>query len=87
MKMEILHYNRHHSTVLSTESRWRRGCTTDGSELTKDSEMAGKTVSGLGCEKLGDRSEDNKKIVSFDRLQQEMLFHQIDISDPHCLSV
>ena len=65
MKMEILHYDRHHSTVVSTDSRWRRGCTTNGSELTRDSEMAGKTVSGLGCEKLGDRSEDRKKIVSF----------------------
>merc|ERR1712183_1110536 len=62
MKMEILNYDRFHSSVVSTDTRWRRGCTTDGSELTEDSEMAGKTVSGLGCEKLGDRSEDRKKI-------------------------
>ena len=48
MKMEILHYNTFHSSVVSTDTRWRRGCTTDGSEITKDSEMAGKTVSGLG---------------------------------------
>ena len=48
MKMEILHYDTSHSSVVSTDTRWRRGCTTDGSEITKDSEMAGKTVSGLG---------------------------------------
>merc|ERR1712087_1029629 len=63
MKMEILTYDRFHSSVVSTDTRWRRGCTTDGSEITKDSEMVGKKLSGLGCEKLGDRSEDRKKIT------------------------
>merc|ERR1712038_990625 len=53
MKMEILHFDSRHSSVV----------TTDGSEITRDSEMAGKTLSGLGCEKLGDRSEDRKKIT------------------------
>ena len=48
MKMEILQYDSRHSSVVSTDTRWRRGCTTDGSELTKDSEMEGKTVSDLG---------------------------------------
>merc|ERR1712110_1005085 len=63
MKMEILHYDSRHSSVVSTDTRWRRGCTTDGSELTKDSEMEGKTVSDLGRTKLGNRSEDKKRII------------------------
>merc|ERR1711874_290002 len=58
-----LTFDRFHSSGVSTDTRGRRGCTTDGSEITRDSEMAGKTVSGLGCEKLGDRSEDRKKIT------------------------
>ena len=48
MKMEILTFDSFHSSVVSTDTRWRRGCTTDGSEITKDSEMAGKKLSGLG---------------------------------------
>ena len=106
MKMEILTFDSFHSSVVSTDTRWRRGCTTDGSEITKDSEMAGKKLSGLGqflsyqtshlsplttftllgCEKLGDRSEDKKKIVSV-HVYQEIFTDQFNISDPHCLYV
>merc|ERR1712141_392978 len=62
MLHQILHFDKWHSSVVSTDSRWRRGCTSDGSEITADSEMAGKSLSGdLGCQKIGDRSQDNQK--------------------------
>ena len=46
MLHQILHFDKWHSSVVSTDSRWRRGCTSDGSEITADSEMAGKSLSG-----------------------------------------
>merc|ERR1711913_30371 len=62
MLHQILHFDKWHSSVVSTDSRWRRGCTSDGSEITADSEMAGQSLSGdLGCQKIGDRSQDNQK--------------------------
>ena len=45
---QILHYDKFHSSVVSTDSRWRRGCTTDGTELTQDSEVEGNSLPGLG---------------------------------------
>ena len=48
MLHQILHYDKFHSSVVSTDSRWRRGCTTDGSEVTQDSEVEGTSIAGFG---------------------------------------
>ena len=48
MLHQILHFDKFHSSVVSTDSRWRRGCTTDGSEVTQDSEVEGTSIAGFG---------------------------------------
>merc|ERR1712141_835826 len=56
---ERLTYNRAHSSVISSDYRWRRGCATDGHEMTDNSEAQPKTLTGeLGCTNVGQRSED-----------------------------
>merc|ERR1712038_1054483 len=56
-------YNDLHTTVISTEDRWRRDCATDGHELTDNSEASAGTLTGdLGCVNAGGRSENNIKI-------------------------
>ena len=47
--------------------RWRRGCATDGHEMTDNSEAssASASLSGdLGCQQVSQRSEDRLIVVS-----------------------
>ena len=54
-----------HGSVVSTDYRWRRGCATDGSELTDNSEAKTEKVTGeLGCTNVGQYSYDNIVVVS-----------------------
>eukprot|EP00090_Calanus_glacialis_P015927 TRINITY_DN25041_c0_g1_i1.p1 TRINITY_DN25041_c0_g1~~TRINITY_DN25041_c0_g1_i1.p1 ORF type:complete len:160 (-),score=24.35 TRINITY_DN25041_c0_g1_i1:123-602(-) len=47
-------------SVVSSESRWRRGCATDGQELIDNSEAKADKVTGkLGCTNVGQSSYDN----------------------------
>merc|ERR1719470_193734 len=49
-----------HGSVVSSESRWRRGCATDGHELTDNTEAQSDKVTGeLGCINVGQYSYDN----------------------------
>jgi len=66
-KCGVLHELRknldNHHTVVSTESRWRRDCATDGYELTDESEADPGTLTGeLGCVDVHGRTE-NKVII------------------------
>ena len=54
-----------HGSVVSDDSRWRRGCATDGHELTDNSEAKGDKITGeLGCTNVGQYSYDNIVVVS-----------------------
>ena len=53
-------------SVVSSESRWRRGCATDGQELIDNSEAKADKVTGkLGCTNVGQSSYDNIIVVSY----------------------
>ena len=55
-------------SVVSSDSRWRRGCTTDGHELTDNSEAKKDKVTGeVGCTNVGQHSYDNIIVVSISR--------------------
>ena len=50
-------------------TRWRRGCATDGHEMTDNSEASGakdkgKLTGELGCYNVAQRSEDRLIVVS-----------------------
>ena len=54
-----------HGSVVSSDSRWRRGCATDGHEMTDNSEAKGDKITGeLGCQNVGQYSYDNIVVVS-----------------------
>merc|ERR1712203_991128 len=56
---ERLHYDSSHSSVVSTDSRWRRGCTSDGREMTDNSEASNAQYNAeQGCQQVAQRSED-----------------------------
>merc|ERR1712038_661119 len=47
-------------SVVSSDGRWRRGCATDGHEMTDNSEAQPGSLDGsLGCQQVGQRSEGN----------------------------
>eukprot|EP00092_Neocalanus_flemingeri_P039280 GFUD01042766.1.p1 GENE.GFUD01042766.1~~GFUD01042766.1.p1 ORF type:complete len:161 (-),score=42.79 GFUD01042766.1:213-695(-) len=47
-------------SVVSSDFRWRRGCATDGQEMTDNSEAEGAELTGeLGCQNVGQYSYDN----------------------------
>jgi len=49
-----------HGSVVSSDSRWRRGCATDGHELTDNTEAKSEKVTGeMGCTNVGQYSYDN----------------------------
>ena len=51
-------------SVVSSDSRWRRGCATDGHEMTDNSEADGDKVTGeIGCLNVGQYSYDNIIVV------------------------
>ena len=54
-----------HGSVVSSDSRWRRGCATDGQELTDNSEAKSEKITGeMGCTNVGQYSYDNIVVVS-----------------------
>merc|ERR1712038_1594544 len=56
---ERLTYNKYRSTVVSSDSRWRRGCTSDGHEMTDNSEASNAQYTAeQGCQQVAQRSED-----------------------------
>jgi len=67
-KCGVLHelrknYNSAH-VVISTEDRWRRGCATNGHELTDNSEAnPGELTGDLGCVDVHGRTENGGKLV------------------------
>merc|ERR1719201_1746645 len=47
-----------HSSVVSDNSRWRRGCTTDGSQMTDNSEASNAQYTAeQGCQQVAQRDE------------------------------
>merc|ERR1719510_590268 len=61
---ERLTYNKYRSTVVSSVSRWRRGCTTDGHEMTDNSEASNAAYRAeQGCKQVAQRDQDLTVIV------------------------
>jgi len=57
-----LTYDKHYSSVVSSDYRWRRGCVTTGQELLSNSDADQNIDGELGCQKAGGRTEDKLKI-------------------------
>ena len=63
LQEERLTYDAAHVTVVSSETRWRRGCVSDGHELTDGTEaQPGDLTGDLGCVEAGSRTENRVTI-------------------------
>ena len=70
---------RQRGSVVSSESRWRRGCTTDGSELVVNSEARG-GEGGPGCRQAG-QYDTGGQVGEFTS-DIESVFHHLDRIPP-----